>query len=585
MIQSVFAGAAGDVVLNPQTSTQNIIQAGGTDPALTLKALNGTGTALLIYNKSVDSFPSWQFGAAQIRFGGGSATTDTYIQRTAAGLLAVTGGLALSSMPGTVAPLSVTGAQPASSTGAGGVPGAITLNGGKGGNTTGTTGQAAATGAAINIVAGDGGNAPAGSTNGAGGGIILVTGAAGSGLGTAGSAGSMGIRSGSGSIGIEFGRTTANPGAQSPFIDWHYAPAGTWAAQDFNIRMQNNADRSLRLSFGGSSGYSNFYDGGLDLAPNLLSNTFPFGARALLSYDTADFDAVPFYVGFNSQITNRITTLSGNPGTTVILHGVDCHLQYGDVGVPAIGTTEAFSAWTNVVDCNDTGSEQGLYVGFLRYEESTRAAPHGRAWLTDLNLHTRIGRQMQGIPGASIYANKYDSAAPAGGNGSSSAMSIGCGQGGGGGGSSAHYASTTYPMQSAIHIYGRSGPLGASAASATAGWTRAIMIGNAGAASHLWSQLTKIDTGIWITDYTNRAIHIQQPHSSATAAFAIVADAGAGIIVANGGLSAPSKASAPVDGDYGANARNGLLVVDSTANERFWYRAAGRWHWIEGTAV
>jgi hypothetical protein len=384
--------------------------------------------------------------------------------------------------------------------------------------------------------------------------------------------------------GIELGVSGNDPGAQSPWIDFHYAPAGTFTGQDFNVRVQNDADRQFTMDFPGNA-FTRFQDGALDINNNTASTMARhWGARVWNVLDDTSMAAHDFQVGYHFQTQYKVTPSSGpfadgRGGWHVALHGVDSSIVIGTAGTPAYGTVEAFDAYMRVEDLNDVQSEQGLYVGFLNYAESTRAGSHGRAWLTDLNLHTRIGRQMAGIPGASIFANKYDNAAPSQGNGSSSAMSIGCGQGGGGGGSTAHSNATTYAMQSAIHIYGTSGVLGASAAAKTNGWTRAIQIGNQGANSHLWDQATKVGTGVWITDYTDRAVHIHSPATGATAPFALVADANAGMIVANGGLSIPSINGIPSDTspiNYGANARNGLMCV-SNDGDLLWVRIAGTW--------
>ena len=64
-------------------------------------------------------------------------------------------------------------------------------SGGKGGDTTGTTGQKGGTGAGLSLVAGDGGDAPAGSKRGDGGSIYLQPGSRGGGGGVFGSGGKV----------------------------------------------------------------------------------------------------------------------------------------------------------------------------------------------------------------------------------------------------------------------------------------------------------------------------------------------------------------------------------------------------------
>ena len=86
----------------------------------------------------------------------------------------------------------------------------INVTGQKGGNTTGTTGQLAGTGASQTILGGAGGDAPAGSTNGNGGSLTLNGGAAGAGLGVAGVRGTITIQGTGGSTFIN-GSTQIQP--------------------------------------------------------------------------------------------------------------------------------------------------------------------------------------------------------------------------------------------------------------------------------------------------------------------------------------------------------------------------------------
>ncbi len=86
----------------------------------------------------------------------------------------------------------VLGLQPASlATNGTNTPFLLQVVGGKGGNTTGTTGQTAGAGANISLLAGNGGNAPAGSKPGNGGGITLQPGFAGTGSGATGLGGNV----------------------------------------------------------------------------------------------------------------------------------------------------------------------------------------------------------------------------------------------------------------------------------------------------------------------------------------------------------------------------------------------------------
>jgi len=112
---------------------------------------------------------------------------------------------------GTAAPTATlhvnNGVQPAASaTNGTSAPTLLQTAGGKGGNTTGTTGQVAGAGASISLLAGNGGDAPTGSNNGMGGSITLQPGGAGAGAGVAGKSGNVLIAPSGGNVGI--GTTT-----------------------------------------------------------------------------------------------------------------------------------------------------------------------------------------------------------------------------------------------------------------------------------------------------------------------------------------------------------------------------------------
>ncbi len=82
----------------------------------------------------------------------------------------------------------------------------LRTSGGKGGNTTGTTGQKGGTGAGLSLVAGNGGDAPAGSKRGDGGSITLQPGSRGAGAGALGFGGKVLLDPlGIGKVGIGIG--------------------------------------------------------------------------------------------------------------------------------------------------------------------------------------------------------------------------------------------------------------------------------------------------------------------------------------------------------------------------------------------
>lgn len=109
------------------------------------------------------------------------------------------------------ATLLVNAVQPAplASNGTSAIP-IFQITGGKGGNTTGTTNQLAGAGASISLMAGSGGDAPAGGRRGNGGNITIQPGSTGGGAGKAGLNGNVLIApTGVGNVGIGTGAPTS----------------------------------------------------------------------------------------------------------------------------------------------------------------------------------------------------------------------------------------------------------------------------------------------------------------------------------------------------------------------------------------
>ena len=137
---------------------------------------------------------------------GGSGTPGRITKWTAAATLGdsiiqeLTDKIGINTPP--TAALHVSGAQPAASAGNGADAATLLqLSGGKGGDTTGA-GTTAGAGASVSILAGNGGDAPAGSANGSGGNIIVQPGAAGTGAGAAGQSGHLFLAPLGGRVGI-----------------------------------------------------------------------------------------------------------------------------------------------------------------------------------------------------------------------------------------------------------------------------------------------------------------------------------------------------------------------------------------------
>jgi hypothetical protein len=170
---------------NGSASTLYVQKLGGglqIQAALTVIKPNSDGTTAFQVQKSADSSVVFNVDTSNKRVGIGTASP--------AKTLDVAGEI------------NVTGSQPASVSGSGTAANSSALTGGKGGNTSGTTGQTAGAGGAINIIGGDGGNASTGSTNGAGGAVTIKGGAAGSGTGGNNFRGNVLLQDAGGYVGI-----------------------------------------------------------------------------------------------------------------------------------------------------------------------------------------------------------------------------------------------------------------------------------------------------------------------------------------------------------------------------------------------
>lgn len=139
-------------------------------------AIGSAATAFTMGSKvagdSVDRFGVRADG--QLEWGSGAVARDTTVARGAARGLVLT-DTARASQAGSPA----------------GTDLLLWASGAKGANTTGTTGQTAGLGSGITLKAGDGGDAPVGSTNGAGGDVQVFPGAPGTGAGSVGQPGSL----------------------------------------------------------------------------------------------------------------------------------------------------------------------------------------------------------------------------------------------------------------------------------------------------------------------------------------------------------------------------------------------------------
>ena len=243
-----------------------------------LHASDGAGDrtwGILNTNSTPGSLRFEYLGARATAFGSGITTLT----------LGATGNVGI----GTTAPTSllhVLGSQPAAVATAGtAATQALQITGGKGGNTTGITGQTAGVGAGANITAGAGGDAPAGSINGNGGSITIQGGAAGAGLGTAGSYGNVLLATTGGNVGIG---TTAPDNK----LQINIATAGGAFGAVANLGLVNSNQvagdyNGIQFRIGGIGSFNQAFIGSIltSVAGNGLSDLV-FGTKALAT-DTA----------------------------------------------------------------------------------------------------------------------------------------------------------------------------------------------------------------------------------------------------------------------------------------------------------
>ena len=203
-IQSAAAGSVGGIIRGATSQTADLLQlqnSGGTPvtrfdsagaiTAPSLSATNGTNGIFVGTTGAVNDIYTLGTQTA-LRFQAFSAGTSQFFNGIQ--INGVNGALASSAGNGTNAALVLN----------------IDSTGAKGGNTSGTTGQVGGAGGSSQIYAGAGGDAPAGSTNGSGGYILLQGGAPGSGAGVAGSYGNLFLQPNAGRVGIG----TVSPGAK-----------------------------------------------------------------------------------------------------------------------------------------------------------------------------------------------------------------------------------------------------------------------------------------------------------------------------------------------------------------------------------
>jgi hypothetical protein len=144
----------------------------------------------------------------------------------------------------------------------------------------------------------------------------------------------------------------------------------------------------------------------------------------------------------------------------------------------------------------------------------------------------------------------------------------------------AHASATTYPLDHGIAIVGGSGTTSSPASGQ--GFKIALRIGGGNDVEQYsggpWgARSSRFGTAILIRDYENYGINFQARLSGSTAT-AINVLAGAGEVLARGGLVTKTQSTVPTDLDVD-NDIDGHLIVDTTLN-RLWVRSGGRWRYV-----
>ncbi len=262
--------------------------------------------------------------------------------------------------------------------------------------------------------------------------------------------------------------------------------------------------------------------------------------------------------------------------------GINSSVNYGTSSINAQGVVHGATIQYTVEGSNAALNEHAAHVVYFKYVNGHNANP-GRAWMTDWNMHSPVtdagvAARPNLWQGVTMFSGMYHASGPV--SGKSYAYAAITKPGGGGGKGAGHDLIASHPLDVGFWVIGTSGSQDGTS-SITQGYRRGIQIGGEGIAQTAWGAKSRIGTGIHLTDYDTIGIHFQAPYSG-TNPYAIVADVGAGIIVANDGLSVPSITGVPDDAAYpGGTIRNGLLEVNTAG--QLWFRAAGSWHLVTST--
>lgn len=240
-------------------------------------------------------------------------------------------------------------------------------------------------------------------------------------------------------------------------------------------------------------------------------------------------------------------------GVTVASRGISQLTNYGGAGTPvaAEGTVRAFSGSVVVRGSGAADNEHAAYFGVVRNDIGTgftqTAAPVGRSWLCDFNIHGAVEAQQQIISGVTQFINNHFNGQPI--NADSYCFAAATFPGRGGSRTAKHEAATTYPLQIGYGVFGKSGTV---ASPTTAGFNVAFQAGGTGSAwSAPGSPLTSIiGTAFYGRDVTTAGLKLDNPGSGSPTAIDIDGGTWGTLIDLSGVTSPPAVAiMMPTSGD------------------------------------
>lgn len=229
----------------------------------------------------------------------------------------------------------------------------------------------------------------------------------------------------------------------------------------------------------------------------------------------------PVHVECNYTASDIATTVSA-------WGGINSTYTYGNGGIGATGKARCLATNAVIQGAGDANNEYCPHFGVLRFDIGPdfdqTAAPTGRGWFTDWNVHGPIGTQPDMLNGLTLLFNNYYNGSPA--DSPSGGIWLVTRKASGGALTAEHTAANTYSVDVGLGIVGASDVGGVEGI----GWGKAIQIGGFGSG---WKEAgsSRIGTGIDLRDHFNFGIHIHDRHASGTGPAIAVASNGGHVLI------------------------------------------------------